>query len=180
MRLAGLGQRSKTGVFAQRLCGFIIDEAHLVYVWRHSRTTYASLSWVRSLWPKVPIMTLSATFSPHIASDVHKSLELIRGAKLIGRTVDRPNIYLARRQITNQSPFADLDFIMPNYACDTKLIPKTMIFVDSRPAVCMLTDYLLSRLVLAWGSSAAANPGFLEAPPEDVVVDYNSFRSTQG
>lgn len=52
MRLAGLGQRSKTSVFAQRLCGLVIDEAHLVYVWRHFRTTYTSLSRMRSLWPK--------------------------------------------------------------------------------------------------------------------------------
>ena len=37
-----------------------------------------SLGRMRSLWPNVPIMTLSATFAPHVASYVHKSLELIK------------------------------------------------------------------------------------------------------
>ena len=68
---------------------------------------------------------------------------------------------------------------MPSYACDIKLIPKTMIFVHSRPAVSMLTDYLLSRLVLAWGRSVAANPRSLQAPPEDVVADYSTILSEE-
>lgn len=96
-------------------------------------------------------MTLSATLAPHVALYVHKSLELMKGTKLIRKTIDRRNVYLARREITNQSNFADLDFLTPNYACDITLIPKTMIFVDSRPAVCALTDYLLLRLITAWG-----------------------------
>ena len=169
MKLAGLGQ--KKSVFAQRLCGLVIDEAHLVFVWRQFRTTYASLSRMRSIWPKIPIMTLSATFPPHVASYVHKSLELMTGAQLIRRTIDRPNIYFSRRQITNQSSFVDLDFITPNYACDIRLIPKTMIFVDSRPAVCVLTDYLIGRLILAWGRSGP--------PPEDVVADYSTILSEE-
>lgn len=104
---------------------------------------------------------------------------------LIRNMIDRPNIYLARRQISNQSTFADLDFIMPNYACDIKLIPKTMIFVDSRPAVCILTDYLLFRLVVAWGRSAEGNPASRDRdrdsdrPPEDVVADYSTILSEE-
>ena len=173
MRLAGLAQ--KKSVFAQRVCGLVIDEVHLVYVWRHFRTTYASLSRMRSLWPKVPIMTLSATFAPHVASYVHKSLEL-RGVKLIRRTIDRPKIYLARRQISNQSSFIDLDFIIPNYCCNIELILKTMIFVDSRPAVCVLTDYLLKKLILAWGRSH--EPEF-QVVPEDMVADYSIILSEE-
>ena len=83
MKLVGLVQSHKKSVFASRLCGLIIDEAHLVYVWRQFRSNYASLSCMRTLWPKVPIMTLSATFAPHVATYVHKSLELMTGAKLI-------------------------------------------------------------------------------------------------
>ena len=65
---------------------------------------------------------------------------------LIRQQIDRPNVYLAKRQISNQSSFDDLNFIIANYACDIQLIPKTMIFVHSRPMVCALMDYLLSRL----------------------------------
>ena len=170
MRLAGLGYQKS--VFASRLCGLVIDEAHLVYVWRQFRTNYASLSRMRTLWPKIPIMTLSATFAPHVAGYVHKSLELMTGAKLIRRQIDRPNVYLARRAITNQSTFEDLDFIIPNYACDIRMIPKTMIFVDSRPMVCTLTDYLLKKLALAWLRSGVEEP-------EDVVADYTSILSDE-
>lgn len=96
------------------------------------------------------------------------------GTKLIRRQIDRPNVYLARRRISNQSSFDDLNFIIPNYACDIRLIPKTMIFVDSRPMVCALTDYLLNRLALAWVRSAAERP-----PPEDVVADYSTILSNE-
>ena len=130
------------------MCALVIDEVHLVYVWRQFRTTYTSSSQMRTLWPKVPIMTLSATFALHVASYMHKSLELMRRVKLIRRTIDRPNIFFARRPITNGSSFTVLDCIMPNYACNIRMIPKTMIFLDSRPGVCLLTDYLLLRLVL--------------------------------
>ncbi|RPB21895.1 hypothetical protein L211DRAFT_789756, partial [Terfezia boudieri ATCC MYA-4762] len=118
IKLAGLG--TKKSVFATRLCGLIIDEAHLVYVWRYFRlvkitnylpgqylicgfyrSAYSTLSRLRSIWPKVPIMTLSATFVPHVAFYVHKSLELMRGTKLIRKTIDRTNVYLARREMTN-------------------------------------------------------------------------------
>ena len=175
MKLAGLEQSHKKSVFASRLCGLIIDEAHLVYVWRQFRSNYASLSRMRTLWPKVPIMTLSATFAPHVATYVHKSLELMKGAKLIRRQIDRPNIYLARREISNQSTFDDLKFIIPNYACDIRLIPKTMIFVDSRPMVCALTDYLLKILSLAWVRSGLG----MEPPPQDVVADYTTILSDE-
>ena len=176
MRLAGLAQ--KKSMFASRLCGLVIDEAHLVYVWRQFRSNYAALSRMRTLWPKVPIMTLSATFAPHVASYVHKSLELMTGAKLIRRQIDRPNIFLARRPISNQSSFEDLDFIIPNYECDIRLIPKTMIFVDSRPMVCALTDYLLKNLSLAWIRSYM-DPSDAPAPPEDVVADYTTILSQE-
>lgn len=99
MKLAGLS--SKKTQFAQRLCGLVIDEAHLVFVWRHFRTTYASLSRMRSLWPKVPIMTLSATFAPHVASYVHKSLELMKGVKLIRRTIGMSSPKLGKGNVVD-------------------------------------------------------------------------------
>ncbi|RPB21894.1 hypothetical protein L211DRAFT_789760, partial [Terfezia boudieri ATCC MYA-4762] len=69
----------------------------------------------------------------------------------------------------------DLDFIMPNYACNISLIPKTMIFVDSWPAVSALTDHLICKLIAAWSCSAAE--GVRDTPPEDVIYDYSTILS---
>lgn len=41
MKLAGLGP--KKCEFAKRLCALVVDEAHLVYVWRHFRLVTLSV-----------------------------------------------------------------------------------------------------------------------------------------
>ena len=168
MTLTGIVKKS---VFAKWLCALVVDEAHLIYVWRNFRSEYANLSCLWTLWPDVPIMILSATMAPHVAKYVHKSLEMHRGARLIKRSINRDNIYFHREQITNASVFGDLDWIIPKAIQDISQIPKTMIFVDSLPGVCALTDYLIPRLNQQWRGH--------ESLPTDCICDFSATLSTE-
>ena len=91
-------------------------------------------------------MMLTATLAPHVAAYVHKSLSMMKDTCLIRRCVDRKNVFLARRAILNSSSYEELNFVLPETIASTEDIPKTMIFMDSRLAVCKATDHLLYRL----------------------------------
>ena len=91
-------------------------------------------------------MILTATFAPHVASYVHKSLSLMKDTRLLRMCVDRKNIFLARRPIKNSSSYEELNFVLPLSIGSPEDIPKTIIFMDSRPAVCKATDHLILRL----------------------------------
>ena len=59
MKITGVAQRLT--VFTRRLGCIVVDEAHLVYIWRNFRSVYATLSRLEVFWPNVLILTLSAT-----------------------------------------------------------------------------------------------------------------------
>lgn len=60
-----------------RLSRIVVDEAHCCSQMGHDfRPDYKQLSKLRTLWPSVPIMALSATMSPTVREDVRKILGL--------------------------------------------------------------------------------------------------------
>ena len=119
---------------------------------------------------------LTATLAPHVALYVHKSLSLMKDTCLVRRCVDRRNIFLARRAIHNSSSYEELEFVLPKTIRSLDDIPniiKTMIFLDSRLAVCKVTDHLLLRL-----KAKLADQGNQELPT-DVIGDFSMALSLE-
>ncbi len=69
-----------------------IDEAHCVSQWGHDfRREYTALGQLRELFPKVPLLALTATADPQTQKDIVQVLGL-QSAELFTTSFDRPNI----------------------------------------------------------------------------------------
>jgi len=106
---------------ATRLALFAIDEAHCVSQWGHDfRPEYLQLSVLRSRFPGVPRIALTATADAQTRAEILQRLEL-DGARVFVSSFDRPNIRYrivekddARRQV--------LDFIRAEHAGDAGIV----------------------------------------------------------
>ena len=73
---------------------FVIDEAHCVSQWGHDfRDSYLKLSVIRSYFPTVPILALTATATPRVMTDVLSQLSMNPACTVVVRgSLDRPNL----------------------------------------------------------------------------------------
>jgi superfamily II DNA/RNA helicase len=137
--------------FGQRCAGIVIDEAHLCHAWRSFRPRYECLAILRSFFPNVGIMALSATMTPYVRRFVHETLSMMRPTRLIHRAINRPNIFLTVAPITKGvMSFQNLDFLVRGYEDGPIRLFQTIVFMDSRKSVCDATDYLWTLLPHDW------------------------------
>lgn len=83
----------------QKLARIVIDEAHCVSQWGHDfRPDYKELGEVRSQFPGVPVMALTATATENVKVDVIHNLGM-RGCEIFLQSFNRPNLtYEVRRK----------------------------------------------------------------------------------
>lgn len=81
----------------KRLTRFVIDEAHCVSTMGHDfRNDYTQLGVFRRMFPKVPILCLTATASQKVSIDVSSSLGI--NPLVFQGPLDRPNLYYEVRR----------------------------------------------------------------------------------
>ncbi len=71
---------------------FAVDEAHCISEWGHDfRPEYRQISTLRSLFPKVPMMALTATATERVQTDILRQLRLTHPACYVA-SFNRPNL----------------------------------------------------------------------------------------
>ena len=69
-----------------------IDEAHCISEWGHDfRPAFRSIKKLRSIFPKVPFIALTATATPKVLDDIIRELDLIK-PKIFKKSFERKNI----------------------------------------------------------------------------------------
>jgi RecQ family ATP-dependent DNA helicase len=78
---------------SHRLCMFAIDEAHCLSTWGHDfRPAFRKLSWIRDMFPNVPVMACTGTATAKVIQDIRETLRLDNTAPCIMGSFNRPNI----------------------------------------------------------------------------------------
>lgn len=81
------------GYFAQKLDLIAIDEVHCCSQWGHDfRPDYKFLGSLKTMFPDVPILGVTATATTKVIIDVQKMLN-IRESLILKASFNRPNLY---------------------------------------------------------------------------------------
>ncbi|GAA5873510.1 hypothetical protein JCM16303_001150 [Sporobolomyces ruberrimus] len=122
---------------AGRISRFVIDEAHCITMSGHDyRPAYLSLQKLKVLFPKVPILAVTATAPSNVIADMIKTLGLPKktcpgDAALPNSTIlftaplYRPNLnwsVVAKPQKADQATSAIIDWILDNHEGETGIV----------------------------------------------------------
>jgi RecQ family ATP-dependent DNA helicase len=112
-RLAQEGFRSFLKTLDLKLIA--IDEAHCISEWGHDfRKEYRNLASLRTLFPGLPIVALTATATPKVADDIVAQLGLTNAKRFVA-SFDRPNLKFSVRDKKQTLPqIVDLLRKFPN------------------------------------------------------------------
>ncbi len=117
-----------------RVAALAIDEAHCISEWGHDfRPEYRQLATLRTHFPGVPVVALTATATERVQSDIVNQLQLAQPARFVA-SFNRPN--LTYRVISKQRPRRQVvDYVAANRDV------SGIIYCQSRKAV---EDYALA------------------------------------
>jgi len=131
------------GDYAQNMdIGLIaVDEAHCISQWGHDfRPDYRKIADLRAYAPRVPVLALTATATPHVQKDITEQLKM-KGAAVFKQGFARTNIFIEVKYSENK--VGDVLERMPE--------GSSIVYCRSRRQTEQLSHYLLQR-----GGSAAA------------------------
>ena len=101
-------ERLKTDLFRARIRDMnvnliAVDEAHCISQWGYDfRPSYLEIRSIREVLEEVPILALTATATPEVASDIQKQLGF-RNENLLSMSFDRPNLAYVVRATENKN-----------------------------------------------------------------------------
>lgn len=99
---------------------FAIDEAHCVSQWGHDfRPEYVQLGRLRTLFPTVPLIALTATADPQTRTDIIERLGLTNAPFHVAG-FDRPNIRYT--VVAKQKPFLQLSEFLKTHPTDSGIV----------------------------------------------------------
>ncbi|CAM6096594.1 unnamed protein product [Calypogeia fissa] len=156
---------------AGRLSLMAIDEAHCCSQWGHDfRPDYKNLGILKTQFPMVPIIALTATATQKVQNDVKEMLHITYCEKFVS-SINRPNLfYEIRQKQTNASGAIDdiAEFIKEEY---TKK-ESGIVYCFSRRECEQVADELCKRKV-----SAAHYHAYME--PEEKSRVHNRWSSNK-
>ena len=140
---------------------FAIDEAHCISQWGHDfRPEYSRLGRLRKVFPKIPMIALTATAESHTRRDILERLHL-RQARSYIASFDRPNI---RYTVMNKiKPLSQLTDFLRNRPGEAGIV-----YCLSRKRV----DHLTEKLRSAGFSAAPYHAGLLTAQRQKAQDDF--------
>jgi len=139
------GDYLKTKVNMRNITAIAIDEAHCVSQWGHDfRHSYRELSKLKSTFPGVPLIALTATATPHVQKDICEVLKM-KNAQLTRTSFNRANLYLEVRRKT--TPWNDVSSMLePSVPGQKRRFPgSTIIYCLKRKDVELVAEELESN-----------------------------------
>ena len=142
---------------------FAIDEAHCISQWGHDfRPEYTQLGRLRQLFPKVPLVAMTATADPETRTDILSQLGIV-DAHVVVAGFDRPNITYT--VIPKQKPLQQLGSFLSGRRDEAGIV-----YALSRKRV----EQVAERLQQAGFSAAAYHAGLPDAERKRV---QDAFRT---
>lgn len=119
--------------FMAKILSIVSDEAHCISQWGFFRPEFRETGRLPTLLEDIPVHITSATLPDHVLTDVLNTVN-IRKDELytMHRSNDRPNVFIAVRKLQHpQSSFADLDFLVGDWAAGKAKPRKFLVMFDS-------------------------------------------------
>lgn len=100
---------AKTLIEEEMLGYLAVDESHCISVWGHDfRSEYMKINKFRKLFPKIPILAVTATATFNVVKEIVMNLNM-KEPLIVSANFDRPNLYL--KCINNDK--TDIKYIEP-------------------------------------------------------------------
>ncbi|MEZ4297652.1 MAG: DNA helicase RecQ [Polyangiaceae bacterium] len=141
-----------------------VDEAHCISQWGHDfRPEYRRIADLRDLFPKAPVMALSATATERVRADITASLRLVEPRSYIA-SFDRPNILY--RVEPKESAFEKLLALLASHEGESGIL-----YAHSRKSVEALAARLRREHINAAPYHAGMDPESRAATQEAFARD---------